>query len=56
MRRQAATPVMLKRLRCAECQTPRDIPRRQGRDKAAGHVKHMFCATCKRESAFIEAE
>jgi len=39
---------------CRECGYPAYIQRRLARLKKEGHVKHLYCPSCKRTTAHIE--
>lgn len=42
------------RLECPECKTVMPISRKAGKKKVAGHIKHMYCPTCKEVRGFEE--
>ena len=42
------------KLICEQCGTDMLIPRNRGQRREQGHVKHMYCYTCKETTAFIE--
>lgn len=43
-------------LYCTECDFKMTIPRRESLQKETGHIKHMYCAECKKVRAFEEVE
>lgn len=47
---------ILSNLRCAECQNVTILPRPKGRKRKDGHVKHMWCFKCKKETAHEESK
>lgn len=44
----------LSNLVCGACKQPLTIPRKRGKQKGAGHVKHMYCPHCKAIRPFVE--
>ncbi len=46
--------LVISRLYCETCFTPRDIPRKRCALRAQGHVKSMFCAACHKKRLFRE--
>lgn len=43
-------------LYCSECDTKMPIVRKASRRKSKGHLKHMYCPTCKIVTEFREQE
>lgn len=41
-------------LHCEECGNPFTIARKLAKQKEDGHIKHMYCPSCKETRAFIE--
>jgi len=46
--------VKQKTLACPECGNKQRIWRKSRRNKAAGHIKHMWCYKCKAVTGHIE--
>lgn len=46
--------IILSNLRCTECQNVTIIPRPKGKKRKEGHIKHMWCYRCKKETAHRE--
>jgi len=51
---KTARKTIMKSLRCTACDTIQQIQRLVGRNKAAGHIKHIWCIVCKRTTAHEE--
>lgn len=43
-------------LACTECGHVFPLARKTGKRKAVGHIKHLWCITCKAETAHEEKE
>lgn len=53
MKRQKMT---MSTLYCETCNHPFTIARRTARQREPGHMKHMYCAFCKKKKGFIETK
>lgn len=42
------------KLECQECGSNLNIPRKRAKKRSEGHIKHMYCPTCKLTTGFIE--
>lgn len=42
------------KLQCTDCGTVFPIQRKASKKKELGHIKHMYCPTCKEVKAFEE--
>lgn len=42
------------RLTCAICEQSTEIQRSQSKRKSKGHIKHLWCISCKDTTAHIE--
>jgi len=45
-----------KYLECLTCSSRMTIQRKESKDRAAGHIKHMWCFTCKKLKPFVELD
>ena len=46
--------VVTKELKCTKCGRVVTIPRRASRNKPAGHLKPLWCVTCKKRTLHVE--
>jgi hypothetical protein len=53
-KRKYQRPVRYKILRCTVCGNEIIVPRKPGRDKPPGHIKHMWCYRCMKTTAHEE--
>lgn len=45
---------ILKELKCMECGTIFPIQRKKSKNRAIGHIKHLWCWVCKKITAHCE--
>lgn len=46
--------MILKDLECDKCGRIFTIQRKDSRNKAAGHIKHLWCITCGKRTPHVE--
>lgn len=52
---KTARPIQVRDFRCAECGTI--VPATKTRHKTSkGHIKHMYCHVCKKETEHVQTE
>ncbi len=44
----------VKVLRCPKCNKTQTIRRKRSRNKKTGHVKHLYCHNCLKETGHVE--
>lgn len=45
-----------KYLKCVACERTTVIQRKNSKDRPAGHIKHLWCATCKQRRPHVELD
>lgn len=45
-----------KELECVACGLTQTIQRRNSRDKASGHIKHLWCPKCLKRTPHVEQD
>lgn len=46
--------MIAKDLECVKCGRVETIQRKGGRDKAVGHIKHLWCVSCRKRTPHVE--
>lgn len=46
---------IISHLKCTKCHNEISIPRKRGKLRQNGHIKHMYCPFCQEETPFEES-